>query len=226
MICKLCSTFYAVKFDISTLWNWQPIHDIAICDRCWQQVRPIDELSCPDCGRQQTKVEQCQDCQQWLLMPTYKVVNKACYQYNDVMKKFMVQYKYRYDFELRHIFQNNFTMFLKATEPAIYVAIPNKHPERKFNQVTNLVKNNTIKFLPILKLKFESIGQAQAHRNRYERMTSHLPFEVDQDLIGYIKDKRVVLVDDIYTTGATIHQAATLLAKFGPKEIIARTLCR
>jgi ComF family protein len=41
-----------------------------------------------------------------------------------------------------------------------------------------------------------------------------------------IIDKRLLLVDDVYTTGATVNECARVLKKSGAKEIIILTLAR
>ena len=41
-----------------------------------------------------------------------------------------------------------------------------------------------------------------------------------------IKDKRVILVDDIYTTGNTVNECSKVLKKAGAKEIIVVTIAK
>lgn len=41
-----------------------------------------------------------------------------------------------------------------------------------------------------------------------------------------IKDKRVILVDDVYTTGATVNECAKVLKKAGASEVVVFTLAR
>lgn len=43
---------------------------------------------------------------------------------------------------------------------------------------------------------------------------------------GVIKDKKILLVDDIFTTGATMEEAAEVLRKAGGKEIIGIVIAR
>ncbi len=41
-----------------------------------------------------------------------------------------------------------------------------------------------------------------------------------------IKDKRVILVDDVYTTGATVNECAKVLKKAGASEVVVFTIAR
>lgn len=226
MICKLCGSFIEAKFSIASLWQWTPFIADQLCDDCLKQFVKIGPVNCPYCGRKQDNKGICQDCQRWQESTTVTLTNQACYQYNSIMKSYITQYKYQYDYELRYVFQKEFTTFLKATGPSIYISIPVKHQERQFNQVTGLIELNKIKLLPALQIKNEAENKGQAKRNRYQRLTSKQPFELIMDNCTELKGKQIVLIDDIYTTGATLHHAANLLAQFKPSQIIARTLCR
>jgi len=41
-----------------------------------------------------------------------------------------------------------------------------------------------------------------------------------------VEDKRVLLIDDVYTTGATVNECANVLLKAGAKEVAVYTLAR
>ena len=41
-----------------------------------------------------------------------------------------------------------------------------------------------------------------------------------------IKDKRIILFDDIYTTGATANECAKMLKENGAKEVLVFTLAK
>lgn len=223
MICRICNKFINQNFDVSQLLAWGVINDVALCQSCCDKFTLIDNICCPRCGRQQKKIEICMDCQRWQ-QSNEDLTNQSLYQYNTQMQIFMKLYKYQYDFELATIFKSKFTQFLRQGDADIYIAIPVKQTKRQFNQVRALTKG--IKFLSILTLNPDEIGHSQAQRNRQQRMIGKQPFVVDFKLSAQVKNKRVMLVDDIYTTGATLHHAAKLIAQCEPLEISARTLCR
>lgn len=64
----------------------------------------------------------------------------------------------------------------------------------------------------------------QSQRDRAARLHRKQPFSiaVTKDLV----DQRVLLVDDVYTTGNTLYHAATLLYQLGAKEVKSLSLAR
>jgi len=90
--------------------------------------------------------------------------------------------------------------------------------ERGFNQAEVLAA-----FLPIenRSLLTRIHSEKQSKMTRSERISTKNPFEI----VGHI-NKKVILVDDIYTTGRTLRHAATLLKEHGCPQVYAYTLIR
>ena len=64
----------------------------------------------------------------------------------------------------------------------------------------------------------------QSHKDRAMRMKTKQPFEY----VGpnNLSDKKILLVDDIYTTGRTLYHAKALLEDAGAKFVTSVTLAR
>src|SRR5690606_12881635 len=90
--------------------------------------------------------------------------------------------------------------------------------ERGFKQAKMLAD-----FLPIEMVEPLSRvhGEKQSKKTRQERMIAENPFFIKETI-----NKKVILVDDIYTTGTTLRHAATLLKEHGCPEVYSLTLIR
>ncbi len=101
-----------------------------------------------------------------------------------------------------------------------------KKLSRGYNQTEllakNLSKNIEIPY-DISILKRVSEGKTQSTLHRLERLNNiERVFEVEQNING----KKVILLDDIFTTGATVEVCSKILKKSGAKEICVLTICR
>ncbi len=72
---------------------------------------------------------------------------------------------------------------------------------RTFNPVEAVLKAKGIRFDKILKM---SNRPKQSHLTKKERLADENPFIIDTELD--LNGKEILLVDDIYTTGLTIHR--------------------
>ncbi|MFC4353587.1 ComF family protein [Chryseomicrobium palamuruense] len=142
------------------------------------------------------------------------------YSYNDSMKSFFHHYKFLEDAALAEVFRNE---FLKL-RPAVPIPIaPNfDHLKRSFAPVEALLPAANV--LSILE---KNTQVKQSTRKRGERVTSTNPFSIRSHVEV---PEEVWLVDDIYTTGTTLHQAAYVLKEAGVKKVhgfcLAETLLK
>ena len=108
-----------------------------------------------------------------------------------------------------------------GSAPDLVVPIPlhrSRFVERGFNQAELLAKGvSRATGLPVLQALVRQLpGESQTSRSRVGRRT--LPeetFLVQTD----IRDRRIVLVDDVVTTGSTLNAAAEVLLAGGAAEV-------
>lgn len=72
---------------------------------------------------------------------------------------------------------------------------------------------------------FEKIGEerASSSKNRSERLGTELPFFIKR---GVTIPKKILLIDDIYTTGTTINRVKKLLEEAGAEDVKTFSLVR
>ena len=147
----------------------------------------------------------------------------SLYQYNDKMKDYLHRYKFMHDVVLAKVFRNQIRQNLYKRRKTI-VPIPihlDKLKDRTFAHIDELLKAADIQFHHYLeKITIES----QAEKSREERINTSQLFELKPNV--NVKNKEILLVDDIVTTGTTIGHAQKILMQNGAKSVKAFTLIR
>lgn len=198
-----------------------------ICKTCSEQFQPLEGKRCTYCSRTYSE-SICADCLAWKKhRPTYDTLdsNYAIYPYSDIIQTVLAKWKYRGDYEIGHLFkpmvEHVFQTKLSTYDSPLIVPIPlsdERLYERAFNQAEVIAKWIHPQIAPILRREHR---EKQSKRTRYERITSKNPFILTKTI-----NKRVLLVDDIYTTGTTLRHASTLLKENGCPRVDAFTLIR
>lgn len=144
------------------------------------------------------------------------------------MKDVLSTFKFRGDAALVTIFKQTFVgsykKHLSSQQFDAVVPIPLSNErlyERGFNQAKLLAN-----FLPLPQLEAlqRTHHEKQSKKSRHERLQAAHVFSVDNPSI--IENKRILLVDDIYTTGSTIRHAAKQLIQNGASHVSSLTLIR
>lgn len=88
------------------------------------------------------------------------------------------------------------------------------------SELIGVTKNNHV-------LKRRQATPSQGKRTRAERLQNVKgAFHVSKTAGVWLAGKRVVLVDDVYTTGATVEACSRVLLKAGAKQVCVLTLAR
>jgi len=100
--------------------------------------------------------------------------------------------------------------------------------QRGFNQAEEIAKKLS-KFLKITLLNNvlvktkETLPQVElSEKERGENIKEAFSYQHPE----LVKDKKILLIDDVYTTGSTMEECARVLKKAGAKEIIGITVAR
>ena len=178
------------------------------------------------------KVLLCQNCQNSLKAKfiKFKIGNidaLSLYEYDETLKKLIYTYKGCYDIELKDVFLHRYLLYLRSVYRNYYIIpIPSNKIEdqkRGFNHVREICK--TLK-LPILDVLEKHTREKQSSKTNKDRLNIEKYLTIKNSNILY--GKKVLLVDDIYTTGATMFKAIELVKKANPKKIkvlvIAKTI--
>jgi len=121
--------------------------------------------------------------------------------------------------------------FLDMQNIDLILAVPlhnRKQRQRQFNQVQILAQSLAGAFsknAPAKLIIKTKSAPAQASLSRTERLKS-IRDSLKVKQANLVKDKRILLVDDVLTTGATANECAKVLQEAGAKRIEVFTLAR
>ena len=197
--------------------------NLTMCDNCKNKFEPVSEASCKTCCKKSSETS-CEDCQEWERKGK-SVNHKALYYYNEEMKEFFQKYKFQGDQLLAGLFAEEVKAALKKYKGYTIVPIPlsdKRNEKRGFNQVTAILEAARIPYQDLLKKKNT---KAQSQKNKKERLKTEQAFE-RKELKNKSWPEKIMIIDDIYTTGATIERAKEMLHVNGVKEIRSFSLAR
>lgn len=208
-----------------------------LCKDCQNKLERIEGTTCKICDRPLLKLsdsfrkgEVCLDCYRWEETEEWQGVltkNTSLYIYNDFLKEVIAKFKYRGDYELVNIFVPEFKKAIRQIDYDWLVPIPlsdKRLYERGFNQTEALIREaGEVPRLILRRIHTEK----QSKKSRMERIQSPNVFALlESSLASELFDKTILLVDDIYTTGTTLRQAATILRKAGARNVLSLTIAR
>ena len=121
------------------------------------------------------------------------------------------------------------SLVIQHYSPIIPVPLhPNRLKERGFNQSLVLAQQISKRFsipLDFTSLRRTVLTEAQVNLSREKRAANvRGAFEVTDR--NRIKVKKILLIDDVYTTGSTVKECSKILKKNGAHEVAVLTLAR
>ena len=203
-----------------------------ICGICAEKVLYIKEPSCKKCGKQleDERREYCGDCSR---KRHYYDQGKAIFSYQKAMKLSMYRFKYSGRREYADFFaEEAVTMYGKwLVQRGIEVIVPvpmyaAKKRSRGYNQAEvfarALGREVTLPVEGKLVVRTRNTMPQKSLNDRQRKDNLKGAFQVRTNIVKYSK---ILLVDDIYTTGATIDAVAEVLKESGAKEVYFLSIC-
>ena len=198
-----------------------------LCVNCLANLSEITTPGCRHCGRQLAQAGPaiyCPDCLTWEGGPL--IANRSLAERNPWLTEVIHRFKYRYDYQVMLGFKPLVRAFmadyLSELSDVVLVPVPlsaERLAVRKFNQAEVLADMSGFVVDACLS-RVES--EAQAKKSKHDRFKSPNPFR----LTHLPEATTVILVDDVYTTGVTVHHAAAVLKEAGVSAVYSFTLAR
>lgn len=197
-----------------------------MCKKCEKELKYIKEPICKKCGKQldEEEREYCGDCKR--RVHTFDA-GIGVFAYDEAIRKSIYDFKYK-DMKIYSRFYGEKMAvyardYIEHWKPDVIIPVPvskKKYLKRGYNQAELIARE----------LAF-NCGVPMDNRVLYRRKDTKPQKEVNRDIRrknlenafiisgNVVKYKKVILVDDIYTTGSTIDECAKTLKQAGVKEV-------
>lgn len=201
-----------------------------ICPKCEQTFHPVSEHYCLKCGKPVAETEEyCEECRN---RDRKFSQGRGIFLYNTQMKQSLLRYKYYGSREYGKYYAEAICRYAGADimrwQPDVIVPVPlhrRKKRMRGFNQAADLAER-TGKLLGIpvteeivYKIK-ETRSQKKLDADERKRNLKNAFRTVTS-----VKGLRILIVDDVYTTGNTMEAMSECLLEGGAEAVFFVTLC-
>ncbi|WP_033426535.1 ComF family protein [Salinicoccus albus] len=216
MICLYCHADIKEEVNLITLFE----RSRPLCSSCKMSLsRWREGRRCKFCHRlMQADEAECADC--LFLSAYYERPGEimSMLDYHDTVKMLFHRYKFTKDAALAEVL----AMFLECRfgEYDFSIPIPVSEvrlAERGYNQTEMVLDAAGVKYHDAL---FTEKVTRQSELGKMDRLSAKNPFRFKADFnADALEGMKVLVVDDIYTTGITVHQAAETLFSKKPVKI-------
>jgi ComF family protein len=155
---------------------------------------------------------------------------------NELVKRMIHLLKYNFAYDLKSAVRSLLTYFIiinKINFPAQTLIIPvplhkKRLRWRGFNQAQIIseelakISNISVSVDNLCRIKYTQPQVTLAAKARKNNMIGAFSLNNPLEISG----KSVILIDDVYTTGSTVNEAAKVLKKAGAKEVIGFVIAR
>ncbi len=208
-----------------------------VCPSCYTKTEVIREPKCKCCGKELIAEEQeyCFDCSK--RENTWFEQGVALWHYSDTMRTSIAKFKYHARREYADFYAQEFVKeyadYMGMLELDGIIPIPvhwTRYIQRGYNQAEVLAERIGRKigvpvYSDILLRKKKTIAQKQLDDHQRAHNLEGA-FTISKKYINSNNMlNRVMIIDDIYTTGSTINACAKTLKKTGVKSVYFGVLC-
>ncbi len=206
--------------------------EMGFCKECRKKIKLAGKVVCLKCGTpiKDERAELCENCARTKRQFTQV---KALYQYTSDMKESMYRFKYGNRRCYAKTFANHsihyYGDWIKDNKIEAIIPVPmykEKERRRGYNQASVFAKElGKVTGLPveteIIRRNKDTVAMKQL--NALKRKKNLLKaFSLQNNVVQF---RKVLIVDDIYTTGTTMDEVAKVLKEGGVDEIFGLSVC-
>lgn len=205
-----------------------------MCSDCFVKIKTNGEEFCSICHRYNKNGATCFECKSQSFLDSHLAIMR--YEEDKLVGDILRDFKYNYAEEIIKVLEKIIREYLSRNfyyfkDIDFIIAVPlhgRRLAERGFNQAELIARivaqiiGKTVENKILWRRHYTDI---QAKLNRFDRKRNVLDaFEIGSGLA--VKDKNILLVDDVFTTGSTLQECAKVLKKDGARRVWGFTLAR
>ncbi len=197
------------------------------CSDCWKKLEFIARPYCSICG-QRFSIKVLDNCicgRCYSSKPNYDLA-RSLFKFNEYSKKIVHQFKY----QDKTIFAKTFAKLLynryheDINDTDLIISVPMnrfKRLLRMYNPAHILamdiakITNKALKADILIKAKWTKSQTFLSRRQRKNNISGSIKFNTKYNIV----DKRILLIDDVITTGVTINECAKILRQAGALSV-------
>lgn len=208
--------------------------NVYICPDCFNKIEISLNNTCFFCGKITGQGRICLGCQKENYLD--RVISATIYA-NPLIREIIKAFKYHYVRELAEPLSKLLIKSLESnstisTNSTILIPVPlygSRMRSRGFNQAELLAQKIAEHFnlpleIDILKRTIPTSPQVNIKNNEKRKENIKNAFKINDS--EKIKDKTIILIDDVATTGATLIEAAKTLKQNGAKQVWALVVAK
>lgn len=202
---------------------------VFIHKKCQKDFILLNSSTCYKCGKKvEDKKQVCSDCAN---TTHFFDKNVSLFEYNEHIKKSIYRFKYLNKKEYAKYYANiiyyKYLDWIKSLNVDAIMAVPlspEKEALRGYNQAHLIAKHLS----DLTKIKVDNKILSRKNNTKPMKELSKKERKENVKDVFFAKEnnyKNILLIDDIYTTGATIDEIAKVLKEKGVKKVHSITLC-
>ena len=219
----------------------QRIGPDVLCSECRRMLEPVGALYCLRCGRRRQTSFASPDCAECHGETLGMVRGRSLYIYNEAARNLLAEFKFKGNTgagkelaaDLANWVSRGWNSVYDEPDAAVDLVVPvplfpARKRERRFNQaelparVISSAMGVTCR-PEVLERTRRTETQVGLSANK-RRLNVQGAFAVPEDERGKLKGKRVLLVDDLMTTGSTLWACSVALRKGGAAAVYGLTI--
>ncbi|MDR2794979.1 MAG: ComF family protein [Holosporaceae bacterium] len=210
------------------------VESVGLCTECWNKIMWISDPKCSICGNP-FELDIAEICGSCALQKPFFDKAVSVFHYDDYSKGMILRFKHMDSIYLcpqfaRWMYRVG-EKYVKEADLIIPVPIHfRKLLKRKYNQSELLAREIALlggaSYEPRILQKSKRTPQQEGLTRKRRQQNVIGSFGVAKDYVHLLAQKKVVLVDDVYTTGATVNECSRVLKKHGAAAVTVVTLAK